>query len=164
MGIQPELIELGHPEQNGRHERMHRTLKQETTRPAARTLRGQQRRFDQFRTEFNLVRPHEALDQATPAARYHPSPRPMPARLASIVYPAHFETRLMSKNGGFRWAHHRVPLSHLLAGEYIGLEEVADGIWDVYYRTVRLGQMDERTHTVEDALGKRQRRPTTQPL
>ncbi len=164
LGIQPELIELGHPEQNGRHERMHRTLKQETTRPAARTLRGQQRRFDQFRTEFNLVRPHEALDQATPAARYHPSPRPMPARLAPIVYPAHFETRLMSKNGGFRWAHHRVPLSHLLAGEYIGLEEVADGIWDVYYSTVRLGQMDERTHTVEDALGKRQRRPTTHQL
>jgi transposase InsO family protein len=164
LGIHPALIELGHPEQNGRHERMHRTLKQETTRPAARTLRAQQRRFDQFRSEFNHVRPHEALDQATPASRYHPSPRPLPTRLAPIVYPAHFETRLMSKNGGFRWAHHRVPLSHLLAGEYIGLEEVADGIWAVYYSTIRLGQMDERTYTVEDALGKRQRRLTTQPL
>ncbi|HEY5646024.1 MAG TPA: IS481 family transposase [Pseudomonadales bacterium] len=161
LGIQPELIELGHPEQNGRHERMHRTLKQETTRPAAGTLRAQQRRFDRFRAEFNTVRPHEALGQATPASRYHPSPRPFPTRPPTIEYPAHFETRLMSKNGGFRWASRRVPLSHLLAGQYIGLEEVADGIWDVYYSTVRLGQMDERTFTVEDALGRRQRRPTT---
>src|SRR5207247_5986076 len=78
LGILPELIEPGHPEQNGRHERMHRTLKAETTRPAAGSLAAQQRRFNIFREEFNHERPHEALDQETPAACYAPSPRPMP--------------------------------------------------------------------------------------
>ena len=159
LGIYPELIEPGHPEQNGRHERMHKTLKQETTRPPAATRRSQQRRFDSFRTEFNDERPHEALDQHTPASRYRPSQRRCPSRLPPIEYPAHFETRLMSGNGGFRWAHRRVPLSHLLEGQYIGLEEVDDGIWDVYYSYVRLGQMDVRTYQVEDALGRRMRHP-----
>ena len=110
---------------------MHKTLKQETTRPPAAILRGQQRRFDRFRDEFNRERPHEALAQETPASRYRPSPSTLPSRLPPIEYPAHFETRLMSRNGGFRWAHKRVPLSHLLEGQYIGLEEVDDGIWDV---------------------------------
>ena len=159
LGIYPELIEPGHPEQNGRHERMHRTLKQETTRPAAGTIRGQQRRFDQFRTEFNELRPHEALDQETPASRYESSLREYPPRIPSIEYPAHFEKRLMSRNGGFRWTNTRVPLSHLLEGQYVGLEEVGDGIWDVYFSNVRLGQMDERILRVEDALGKRMRNP-----
>lgn len=159
LGIDPELIEPGHPEQNGRHERMHKTLKQETTRPPATALRGQQRRFDRFRTECNEERPHEALDHATPASRYQPSLRSFPVRLPPIEYPAHFETRLMSRNGGFRWASTRVPLSHLLEGQYIGLEEVDDGIWGVYYSTVRLGQMDERLLKVEDALGRRMRNP-----
>lgn len=159
LGIYPELIELGHPEQNGRHERMHKTLKQETTRPPAATMRSPQRRFDRFRAEFNDERPHEALDQETPASRYTPSLRTLPAKLPPVEYPAHFETRLMSRNGGFRWAHKRIPLSHLLEGQYIGLEEVDDGIWDVYYSTVRLGQMDERLLRVEDAFGRRMRNP-----
>jgi transposase InsO family protein len=77
LGIYPELIEPGHPEQNGRHERMHKTLKQQTTRPPANTLRGQQRRFDRFRKEFNEERPHEALGQLTPASRYKRSPNQM---------------------------------------------------------------------------------------
>jgi putative transposase len=157
LGIHPELIEPGRPQQNGRHERMHKTLKQQTTRPPAATSRGQQRRFDRFRQEFNEERPHEALDQKTPASRYEASPRPFPAKLPPIEYPAHFEKRLMSRNGGFRWASSRVPLSHLLEGQYIGLEEVGDGIWDVYYSDVRLGQMDERILKVEDALGRRKR-------
>jgi len=159
LGISPELIEPGHPEQNGRHERMHRTLKQETTRPPAATRRSQQRRFDRFRIEFNEERPHEALGQKTPASRYQASARELPRRLPPIEYPAHFEKRLMSRNGGFRWASKRVPLSHLLEGQYIGLEEVGDGIWDVYYSHVRLGQMDERILKVEDALGTRMRNP-----
>ncbi len=159
LGIHPELIEPGKPQQNGRHERMHKTLKQETTRPAAATLRGQQRRFDHFCKEFNEVGPHEALGQETPASLYEPSPREFPSKLPPIEYPAHFEKRLMSRNGGFRWASKRVPLSHLLEGQYIGLEEVGDGIWDVYYGHVRLGQMDERILKVEDALGTRMRNP-----
>lgn len=157
LGIHPLLIEPGNPQQNGRHERMHRTLKQETTRPAARTMRGQQRRFDDFREEFNEERPHEALGQKTPASEYESSPRSYPSRIPPIEYPAHFETRLMSRNGGFRWAGKRVPLSHLLEGQYVGLEEVDDGIWDVYFSHVRLGQLDERTLQVEDALGARVR-------
>ena len=87
LGILPELIEPGHPEQNGRHERMHRTLKAETTRPAAGSLAAQQRRFNIFREEFNHERPHEALDQETPAACYAPSPRPMPDRFAAARVP-----------------------------------------------------------------------------
>ena len=157
LGIYPELIEPGHPEQNGRHERMHKTLKQETTRPPAATMRGQQRRFNRFRVEFNEERPHEALGQETPASQYEPSPREFPSKLPPIEYPAHFEKRLMSRNGGFRWASKRVPLSHLLEGQHIGLEEVGDGIWDVYFSHVRLGQMDERILRVEDALGRRMR-------
>lgn len=157
LGIHPELIEPGRPQQNGRHERMHKTLKQQTTRPPAATSRGQQRRFDRFRKEFNDERPHEALSQTTPASHYEASPRPFPTKLPPIEYPAHFEKRLMSRNGGFRWASKRVPLSHLLEGQYIGLEEVGDGIWDVYYSDVRLGQMDERILKVEDALGRRKR-------
>ncbi len=158
LGIYPELIEPGHPEQNGRHERMHKTLKQHTTRPPAASLRAQQRRFDHFRAEFNDIRPHEGLQQRTPASLYQPSTRPFPDKLPPVEYPAHFETRLMSRNGGFRWASKRVPLSHLLEGQHIGLEEVGDGIWDIYYSHVRLGQMDERLLKVEDALGRRSRR------
>ena len=86
LGIQIERIKPGHPEQNGRHERMHRTLKAETTRPAAGSLAAQQRRFNRFREEFNRERPHEALDQATPAACYTASPRPMPDRLPPLEW------------------------------------------------------------------------------
>jgi transposase InsO family protein len=158
LGIYPELIQPGRPQQNGRHERMHRTLKRETTRPPAATRRGQQRRFERFKQEYNNVRPHEALNQRTPASVYEPSRREYPSRLPPLEYPEHFEKRLVSRNGGYRWAGRRVPLSHLLAEQYVGLEEVDDGIWDVYFASVLLGQMDERTARVEDALGRRMRR------
>src|SRR5262249_45090326 len=101
LGIFPELIEPGRPAQNGRHERMHKTLKRETTRPPAATLRGQQIRFNRFRKEFNEERLHEALDQETPASIYAPSGRPYPERLPRVEYPDHFEKRLVSRNGGF---------------------------------------------------------------
>ena len=158
LGIFPELIEPGKPQQNGRHERMHRTLKQETTRPPASSLRGQQYRFNRFREEFNHVRPHEALDQETPASCYRRSRRAYPSRPPKIEYPSHYEKRLVSKNGGFRWKTERVPLTYTLEGQYVGLEEVDDGKWDVYFGPVRLGQFDERTFTIKDALGRRTRR------
>ena len=158
LGIFPELIQPGCPQQNGRHERMHRTLKRETTRPPAATLRGQQIRFNRFMEEFNKVRPHEALDQETPASLYTASRREYPSRLPQTEYPDHFEKRLVSRNGGFRWASTRVPITHTLEGEYVGLEEVDDRKWDVYFGHVRLGQMDERTFTITDALGNRMRR------
>ena len=158
LGVFPELIQPGRPSQNGRHERMHKTLKQETTRPPAATMRGQQLRFNRFIEEFNTMRPHEALGQETPASLYTSSPRPYPSRLPTVEYPDHFEKRLVSRNGGFRWLNQRVPISHTLQEQYVGLEEVDDGIWDVYFGAVRLGQMDERTYKIEDALGNRMRR------
>src|SRR2546426_5112001 len=102
---------------------MHRTLKAETTRPAAGSLAAQQRRFNIFREEFNHERPHEALDQETPAACYAPSPRPMPDRLPPLEYPDRFEVRYVSANGGIRWNSRWVNVSTVCIGEYVGLEE-----------------------------------------
>ena len=160
LGIAPELIEPAHPEQNGRHERMHRTLKAEATRPPAANLQAQQTRFNRFRVEYNDERPHEALDQDTPASVYQPSPRPFPARLPPIDYPAHFEVRRVSENSGIRWKRDWVCVTHTLAAEYVGLEEVDDGLWDVYVGPVKLGRMDERLGRIEDHKGRIVRRPS----
>jgi len=111
LGVLPEFIEPGRPDQNGRHERMHRTLKAATTRPAAGSLAAQQRRFNEFRDEFNHERPHEALDQQTPASCYAPSARPMPAKLPALEYPDRFEVRYVSANGGIRWNRRWVKIS-----------------------------------------------------
>jgi transposase InsO family protein len=157
LGILPELIEPGKPQQNGRHERMHRTLKAETTRPPANSCRGQQRKFDHFREEFNQQRPHEALDMQTPASVYVPSPRPMPSKLPELEYPDRFEVRYVSANGGFRWKSNWVCISHVLEGEHIGLEEIDDGVWNVYFGPVRLGRLLERHLRIEDDLGRLKR-------
>jgi transposase InsO family protein len=162
LGILPELIEPSHPEQNGRHERLHLTLKAATTRPPARDRRAQQRAFDGFRAEYNAERPHEALGQRPPASVYTASPRPYPARLAPLEYPAHYEVRLVSANGGIRWHFHRVNVSHLLAGEYVGLEEVADGEWDVYFGPLWLGRFQERLMRIVDPQGYMTRNQTKQ--
>ena len=158
LGIVPELIAPASPQQNGRHERMHRTLKAEATRPPSGNLQAQQRRFNRFRHEYNQERPHEALDQETPASRYTPSPRALPARLPPLEYPGHFETRLVSRNSGIRWQKQWVCVTHTLAGEYVGLEEVGDGLWDVYFGPVKLGRMDERTRRITDHKGRTVRR------
>ena len=102
LGILPDLIEPSSPQQNGRHERMHRTLKAEATRPPESTARARQRCFDAFRAEYNTERPHEALAQTTPAIWYAPAPRPYPSRLPALEYPAHCEVRRVSRNGGIR--------------------------------------------------------------
>jgi len=93
LGVLPELIEPGRPQQNGRHERMHRTLKAEATRPPAHGLRSPQQAFDRFRREYNEERPHEALGMRTPGSLYRPGPRPFPERLPALEYPGHFEKR-----------------------------------------------------------------------
>lgn len=154
LGIHPQLIEPAHPEQNGSHERMHRTLKHETTRPAKGNLAAQQVRFNSFRTEFNEQRPHEALGQETPATLYRPSPRVLPKRLPELEYPAHYEVRYVSANGGMRWKCAWVCVTHTLAGEYVGLNEVGDGLWDVYFGPVLLGRMDERKLRIVDHRGR----------
>ena len=157
LGILPELIEPGQPQQNGRHERMHRTLKAETTRPPAGNCRAQQRKFNRFRQEFNHERPHEALDMQTPAARFEPSPRPMPDKLPPLEYPDRFEVRYVSANGGIRWNKRWVNVSITCMGEYVGLEEIDDGVWNVYFGPLKLGRLLERHMRIEDALGRLKR-------
>lgn len=154
LGILPELIEPGKPQQNGRHERMHRTLKADTTRPPAANLSAQQRRFNTFRIEFNEQRPHEALDQNTPASCYTPSPRPMPDKIPALEYPDRFEVRYVSANGGIRWNHAWVNVSICCAGEYVGLEEIDDGVWNVFFGPLKLGRFHERHMRIEDANGR----------
>src|SRR5260221_10941777 len=129
----PELTEPASPQQNGRHERMHRTLKAETTRPPAGDLRAQQRRFNDFQSLYNEQRPHEALGQQTPASRYASSDRAYPRTLPPLEYPSHFECRRVSRNGGLRWNRNWVNVSHTLGGEYVGLEEIDQDLWTVYF-------------------------------
>ena len=159
LGILPDLIEPASPQQNGQHERMHRTLKAEATKPPKATLPAQQRRFDAFRREYNEERPHEALGQATPASRYTPSSRPYPTRVPPLEYPAHWEVRRVSRNGGVRWYDAWVNVSHVLAEEYVGFEEIDDGVWAVAFGPLVLGRFDERTLRITDANGYRSRNP-----
>ena len=154
LGILPELIEPGKPQQNGRHERMHRTLKAETTRPAAGSLAAQQRKFNAFREEFNHERPHEALDMQTPACLYQPSAREMPNKIPPLEYPDRFEVRYVSANGGIRWKRDWVNVSIVCVGEYVGLEEIDDGVWNVYFGPLKLGRLNERHMKIEDEYGR----------
>ena len=140
----PGALLPGHPQQNGRHERFHKTLKADAARPAASSLRTQQRAFDRFRREFTYARPHEALGQETPASVYQPSFRPYPRKIPELVYPPHFERRLISRNGGIRWGCRWVNVSQVLSEEYVRIEEVDHGVWSVYFGPLLLGRFDER--------------------
>jgi putative transposase len=142
LGIQPDRIEPGKPQQNGRHERMHLTLKQATANPPARTFRRQQSRFDGFRQEFNDVRPHEALGMATPASRYVESSRRYPSREPEMTYPAEWATRKVQCDGDFTWKGTPVFLSEVLQGERIGLEPIDGRHWRAYFGPVYLGVFD----------------------
>jgi transposase InsO family protein len=154
LGVMPQLIQPGNPQQNGRHERMHRTLKAETTRPPAHAMRSQQVKFDRFQNEFNHVRPHEALGLNTPASVHVPSTRAMPSKLPPLEYPEHYEKRYVSANGGIRWNCQWVNVSITCIGEYVGLEEIDDGVWNIYFGALRLGRLDERYMRIEDAYGR----------
>jgi transposase InsO family protein len=158
LGILPELIEPGKPQQNGRHERMHRTLKAETTRPAAGSLPAQQRKFNVFIDEFNNERPHEALDMQTPSSLYRPSTREMPEKIPPFVYPDRFELRYVSANGDIRWGRDWINVSTVCIGEYVGLEEIDDGIWNVYFGPLKLGRLNERHMRIEDQYGRLKRK------
>jgi len=142
LGIVPERIAAGHPEQNGRHERLHRTLKQEVAVPPAQDRRGQQRELDRFRQEYNQVRPHEALGIETPARVYQPSEREYSQPLPEPEYPRTMLVRSVKSRGIFRWQKQDVFLSEVLWGERIGLLPV-DGRWyTVYFMQVPLGRFD----------------------
>ena len=142
LGIRHERIQPGHPEQNGRHERMHRTLKQETLRPPAAHMRAQQTRFDHFLTEYNQDRPHEALENETPSTLYASSPRPYPSRIPALHYPDNFLVRKVAASGRIRWKSALVTISHALEGELIGIEP-RDGQHHVFFSGVALGFIDD---------------------
>jgi len=142
LGIVPERIEPGKPQQNGRHERMHRTLKQETATPPARSRRKQQERFDDFRREYNEERPHAALEQKPPATYYQASPRAYPERIGEVEYPADWEVRRIAGAGQIRWSGEYVFVSHALQGERVGLEQIDDEHWRVWFSFYQIGVLD----------------------
>jgi putative transposase len=159
LGILPETIEPGKPQQNGRHERMHRTLKREATRPPRADLSAQQRHFNTFRHTFNFIRPHEALADETPASVYQPSPRPFPETLPPLEYPAHYEVRKVSTNGGIRWHSRWINISSALGNEFIALEPIGPALWQIYFGPVTLGWLDEDLFVIIDINGNTGRNP-----
>ena len=143
LGIRHERIAPGHPEQNPRHERMHRTLKEATATPPASTIAAQQRAFDQFLLEYNEQRPHESLCGRAPAMVYGPSPRPYPSRLPEIEYPAGGELRRVRHNGVIRWRHRELFISLVLRGETVRLEAISERYWKIYFGSVELAALDD---------------------
>jgi len=147
LGIRPERIMPGRPDQNGRHERMHSTLKAETAKPPRSSFGAQQRAFDRFRIEYNEVRPHEALGQQEPASLYRPSLRPFPKQLPEVEYPSHFETRVAYRNGVITFGSTQWILTHCVAGERVGLEPCEDGRWRAYFGPISIGLLDLKLAT-----------------
>jgi transposase InsO family protein len=154
LGIYPELIEPGKPQQNGIHERMHRTMKQEATIPPSGSLRTQQARFDAFRREFNTDRPHEALQMACPGEVYRRSRVHMPSGDAGYEYPGHFVVRRVSRCGTIRVFRNQIFVTQVLNEESVGLEEVEDGIYDLYFCFYLIGRYDLRTNKIHDIISK----------
>jgi transposase InsO family protein len=144
LGIVPERIQAGHPEQNGRQERLHRTLKQETAQPPASNRRSQQRALDRFRQEYNELRPHEALQMRTPAAVYQPSLRKFPARVPEPEYPQSMRVRSVRAQGHFRWKKYDVFLSTVLWGETVGLWAEDDRWFTIYFAQLPIARFDSQ--------------------
>lgn len=158
LGIQPERIAPGHPEQNGRHERFHRTLS-EATRPAQANRRAQQRCFDRFTQEYNSERPHQALSGETPGSVYTVSLRRYPLRLAPMTYPAEMVVRRVRRSGEIKWQNRTLYLSQALAGERVGLERVGPDTWRVYFGPVELALLDARRRKLRRPKPRRRPRP-----
>lgn len=144
LGIKVERTAPAHPEQNGRHERMHLTLKQHVCVRVGANLRAQQRMLERFRIYYNSDRPHQALGQATPASVYHRSPRPYPARVPAPAYPEDWEVRRVRSNGTIKWQGRTIYISQALSGERVGLVSAADRGLRVQFATVELGQLDQQ--------------------
>jgi putative transposase len=148
LGIVPERIAAGHPEQNGRHERMHGTLKQETASPAAANRRAQQRAFDRFRREYNEERPHEGLGQQTPSAVYRPSARSYPERVGEPEYGSALQVRRVGPRGVFSWKHEHVFVSETLIGERIGLLPLDERFFLVYFAAFPIARFDSHARII----------------
>jgi len=153
LGIQHQRILPAHPQQNGAHERMHKTLKQGAIRPPRATLATQQRAFNRFRQEYNDERPHQYLRGRTPSTLYRCSPRPYTGALPMLEYPAHFLVKRVTNAGTVRFKTRLLYLSTALKGHRVGLEEVDDGVWSVFFCEVLLGRLDERRALVNGQLG-----------
>jgi transposase InsO family protein len=145
LGIKHERIEPAHPEQNGSHERMHRTLKAGTLRPPAANVQVQQERFDAFRCEFNEERPHQALEMQTPGSLYVACEREMPEQIAPPQYAGHCVVRRVRGNGILYFRDRTIFLSELLIGQDVALEEIEDGVWSIYFYDLLLARLEERT-------------------
>jgi putative transposase len=139
LDILPERIEPGHPEQNGRHERMHRTLKEQTATPPYATIADQQRAFDRFRHDYNDRRPHEALGQKPPASCYEPSLRAMPDKPRAPEYGDDFVVRRTSNVGHFMWKGHLLLAGKPLASQPLGLRQVDEDEWELFYGPLLIG-------------------------
>lgn len=145
LGLRLERITPGQPQQNGRHERMHRTLKAATASPPRSTLVLQQKAFDEFRREYNEERPHEALGQQPPATVYGPSARAYPERLPPPRgYPREWQVRAVREAGQMKWKGRNIMVSTALWGQEIGLQPSAEGRWTIYFEDLELGEFDER--------------------
>lgn len=148
LGISVERIKPGHPQQNGRHERMHRTLKQATTRPSAMNSLQQQAKFDDFQNEFNTERPHEAIAMKVPADLYLPSSRPYQG-LGELEYPFHDRAIIVTSCGRICMHRKKVNISTVLAGQKLGIKEVDEGIWLVSFMHYDLGYIDLEQKTLQ---------------
>ena len=142
LGIRPERIEPGKPQQNGRHERLHRTLKKAAVTPPKTSFAAQQRAFDTFEEVYNHERPHHALGLRPPADFYHPSPRPYPERLPELCYPHTLTVRIVCEGGYLRWRGARVFLGKALAHQPLGLEAIGEGQWRVHFGPLELGLLE----------------------
>ena len=145
LGIKPERIEPGHPEENGRHERMHRSLKEATARPPKRDIKEQQEAFDEFVSEYNSECPHEALGQKTPSSFYHPSMRPYPTKVPKVDYHGDVIVRQVRHNGEIRWKGELGYLSEALAGEAVAFKQKEEHLWEIRFRSYSLGVLNELT-------------------
>lgn len=151
LGIHPQRIKPGHPQQNGRHERMHRTLKEATIKPAAHNEKVQQERFDAFVHEYNYERSHEGLGRKCPADIYKPSLKTYPDVLPDIVYDEGKETRKVKRGGEIKWRNHHIYISQVLSNERICLEEIDDDIFAVFYGFYKLGEINGKDKQLKRA-------------
>ena len=148
LGILHQRSRPGCPQDNGAHERMHRTFKREAIKPVRATCTAQQRNFDAFQHEYNEERPHERLQQQTPASQYHGSPRPYPTHLPTLEYPGHFLVKKITTAGTFRFQQRLLYLANAMVDQHIGLEETDDGIWAIHFNTILLATFDERDYII----------------